>query len=458
MSGAIKTAPSLLRTISNRLAMVAAGLIGVMIVATIVQYSVSVEALRRATLEDQAKHLFQSLRSGRPADFKETCRRYPSAYGYRVFDEKNEILAEVDPELFPQLPRYRSGRPYLSFKHDKKNSADEQWTVTQGGDVNGRQLWIDVTMVGDPARLWGEVFLEEIVAHVVIPVILVVPVLSFAIYLALRSALLPLNSIAERARVLTVEASSGMLPQELPTDGLPLETLEMVGAINALLRKSEAMLEQQKQFAANAAHELRTPLTVLRLQISQLPPGEAVNRLKSDVAVMSRVVDQLLRLSQAEQLAKAGFSSHDLRDLARAACEEMTALADLMGRPIELDEPATSAPIVCNPEFVKIAIRNIIENALRAAPIGSTVSIVVDSKAFVSVSDRGHGIPDTEKEHIFKRFWTRAHRNGGGAGIGLALVRRIMELHCGEARIEDRDGGGAVVTLSFAHGGKDENG
>jgi signal transduction histidine kinase len=231
----------------------------------------------------------------------------------------------------------------------------------------------------------------------------------------------------------------------------------MVAAINALLRKSESILEQQKQFAANAAHELRTPLAVLQLQISRLSPSEAVDRLKSDVAVMSRVIDQLLGLSQAEQLAKAGFSWLDLRDVARAACEEMTAPAALMERLIELDEPATPAPIACNPEFVKIAIRNIIENALRAAPVGSTVSVAVDSHARVSVSDRGRGIPADEKDEIFKRFWTSAHKKGEGAGIGLALVRRIVELHDGEVLIEDRDGGGAIVTLSFAPDGKGEN-
>jgi signal transduction histidine kinase len=438
-----------------RLAMVAAGLIGFVAVVTLVQYSVSIEELREATLETQAEHIFQSLRSGRAADFLETCRRFPSTYGYRIFDDKNKILVEVNSELFPIMPRYRSGAPDLSFKHDRRSdTSGEQWTITRGGDVKGQPLWIHLTMIGDPARLWREVLVAEIVDHVVIPAILIVPALSYAVFLALRSALRPLSRIAERARVLALEVNSETALQKLPSEGLPRETMDMVGAINALLQKSESMLEQQKQFAANAAHELRTPLAVLFLQISRLPPSEAVNRLKSDVAVMNRVVDQLFRLSQAEQLAKTGFSSSDLREIARAACEEMTAPAASMGRLIELDEPPTPAPISCNPEFVKIAIRNIIENGLRAAPVGSTVSIAVDTKASVSVSDRGRGIPDAEKEKIFQLFWSDAHRDGEGAGIGLALVRRIMDLHGGEARFEDRDGGGTVVTLSFAPASK----
>jgi len=451
MSRPTAPAQSLLRVISIRLAMVAAGLIAVMVVATIVEYSISIEKLRRATLEDQAQHLFQSLGLGRVPHFTEYCNRYPSAYGYRIFNETNEILTEVNPKLFPEMPRYRSGRPDLSFKHGgMRDPSSDQWTITRAGEVKGRPLWIHLTMVGDPATLWGEVIVDEIVEHVVAPAFLIVPALSFAIFLALRSALQPLNSIAERARVLAQEANSGTSSQELPSEGLPLETLNMVGAINALLQKTESMLEQQKQFAANAAHELRTPLAVLLLQISRLPPSEAVDRLKSDVAVMNRVVGQLLRLSQAEQLAKTDFASHDLRDIARATCEEMTAPAALMGRLIELDEPPAPALISCNPEFIKIAIRNIIENGLRAAPLGSTVSIAVDCNACVSVSDRGPGIPDIEKEQIFQRFWTRARKIGEGAGIGLALVRRIMELHGGDARIENRVGGGTCVMLSFS--------
>jgi signal transduction histidine kinase len=262
----------------------------------------------------------------------------------------------------------------------------------------------------------------------------------------------PLSRIAERARGLARGADSGTPLQELRSEGLPREALDLVGAINVLLQKSESMLEQQKQFTDNAAHELRTLLAALLLQISTLPPSEGVACLKSDVAVMRRMVDQLLRLAQAEQLAKAGFCSSDLREIARAACEEMAVLATAQGRSLEFDEPPSAVMVSCSAEFIQIAIRNIIENGVRAAPVGSTVSIMVDRYGRVVVSDRGSGIPDADKEQIFQRFWIRRKMNGEGAGIGLALVHRIMALHSGEARVEDREGGGARVTLSLRSG------
>ncbi|HEY8032867.1 MAG TPA: HAMP domain-containing sensor histidine kinase, partial [Methylocella sp.] len=259
----------------------------------------------------------------------------------------------------------------------------------------------------------------------------------------------PLSRIAERARELAIEADSGAPLQELRMEELPREALDLVAAINVLLQKLESMLEQQKQFTDNAAHELRTPLAALLLQISCLQPSEPIERLKSDVAVLCRLVDQLLRLAQAEQLAKAGFRLHDLREIARAACEEMAVLATAQSRLLELEEPPTPVLTSCNAEFIQIAIRNVIENALRAAPVGSTVRIVVNELAEIEVSDCGAGIPDAQKPLVFQRYWTQRRRSSEGAGIGLALVQRIVDLHGGEARVEDRPGGGASVTLSF---------
>ncbi|WP_435072793.1 sensor histidine kinase [Methylocystis bryophila] len=243
---------------------------------------------------------------------------------------------------------------------------------------------------------------------------------------------------------------SGAPLQELPSEELPREALDLVAAINILLQKFKSMLVQQKQFTDNAAHELRTPLAALSLQISRLPPSEPVERLRSDVAVMGRLVDQLLRLAQAEQLAKAGFLEQDLREIARAACEEMAFLAAQQGRLLEFDEPSTPVLASCSAEFIQIAVRNLIENALRVTPVGSMVSIEVREPAQISVSDRGPGIPDSEKPLVFQRYWTRPRRHGKGAGIGLALVNRIMDLHGGAMRIEDRESGGACVTLSLA--------
>lgn len=449
MRGRARSAP-LLHTIAVRLAGIASGVVVALILATVFRYAGDLAAIRRASLGQQADEVFSSMRLGRGSSFAKLCAEYPQSYGYRLFDARNEVTEQVNGDLFPLMPRYRSGRPELSVSHrDTGVPENEQWFMTKEADVGGRQIWIHVTMIGDPAGLWRWVLLEKILDHVAIPVMIIFPALSLAVFWALRSSLQPLTIIAEQARRLAIEAEAGAPLQSLRADELPLEAMELVGAINVLLGKVEGMLDQQKQFTANAAHELRTPLAVLLLQISRLPPSRAVGQLKADVVAMSRLVDQLLRLAQAEQLARSGFAPCDLREIARGACEEMAMIATARGRFLEFDEAADPVMVSCNPEFIGTAIRNIIENGLRAAPDGSAVAVAVEADGRITVGDRGPGIPDSEKALVFQRFWRRERRSGEGAGIGLALACRIMDLHGGHAWVEDREGGGARIVLSF---------
>jgi len=103
-------------------------------------------------------------------------------------------------------------------------------------------------------------------------------------------------------------------------------------------------------------------------------------------------------------------------------------------------------------DLIDIAVRNVVDNALKASPPASTIDVTVSQTGTVAVEDRGPGIPDRHKEAIFTRFW-RADPRRGGVGIGLALVKRIVELHGGSVRVEDRPGGGArcILALGSAH-------
>ena len=164
------------------------------------------------------------------------------------------------------------------------------------------------------------------------------------------------------------------------------------------------------------------------------------------MTAMSRLVAQLLRLAGVEQLARADFT---VREISRAACEELAVVAVAQRKLIEFDEPPASAS--CNADFLGVAIRNVIENALHASPEDAPVSISVGAGRKVPVEDRGPGIAEADKDLVFGRLWRRARReeDSAGAGIGLALVRRILDLHNESAAIKDREGGGARFVLSI---------
>jgi signal transduction histidine kinase len=100
-----------------------------------------------------------------------------------------------------------------------------------------------------------------------------------------------------------------------------------------------------------------------------------------------------------------------------------------------------------NAEMLRRAIRNLVENALRHTPPGTTVEVNVDGSGGVQVSDEGPGVPVSERELIFRRFWRKDRRRTGGAGLGLAIVRRIVDAHDGSIAVSGGETGGATFSV-----------
>jgi signal transduction histidine kinase len=197
------------------------------------------------------------------------------------------------------------------------------------------------------------------------------------------------------------------------------------------------------------AHELRTPLAVLRLQVSDLPATAPAEQIIAEVDALGALVNQLLRLAQAEDAMLAARRPVDLSAVSRKVCEELAPVAAQRAQSLEFEAPQEKVVISGQADLLDIALRNVVDNALKASPPASTITVTVSQEGTVVVEDRGPGIPDRHKKAIFTRFWRADPRRDGGVGIGLALVRRIVELHGGDARVEDRAGGGACFVLAF---------
>ena len=178
-------------------------------------------------------------------------------------------------------------------------------------------------MIGDPAWRWREVLMAEMLDHVVVPVVSIVPALTLAILLATRHALRPLDRVARQAAMLGDAAGSGGTLAHLPTEHLPLEFHQVVSAINIMLTKLETTLSLQKQFTSDAAHELRTPLSVLLLQADQLPPDPVASNIREELRGLSVLVNQLLQFAQAEDAMQTHRAPVDVGAVARKVCEDL---------------------------------------------------------------------------------------------------------------------------------------
>ena len=240
-------------------------------------------------------------------------------------------------------------------------------------------------------------------------------------------------------------------PARLPMLQLPREVLPLAEAFNQALERLEKALRAQREFTADAAHELRTPLAILRTEIDVTLDAESANRLHRDIDGMSHVLNQLLELAELEGESLLLTTTVDLSVIATDVVSLMAPLALAQKRTVELLLPEPAAVIASgNEHMLARALRNLVENALRHAPLGGRVVVEVQNPGTIIVSDNGPGIPPADRLLVFKRFWRRNQGFDGNAGLGLAIVARIVELHGGTVAVSESPLGGAEFTIRIA--------
>lgn len=299
----------------------------------------------------------------------------------------------------------------------------------------------------------------EIALATVLPNAIGIPVMALLIWLLLGRGLRPLSAL----RTAIAGRSGGNLaPVHVSPSSIELEP--MVDELNDLLTRLGESFERERRFTADAAHELRTPLAVLRIHAENAlaAAGDeerrgALEMLLRGVDRAARLVEQLLTIARLEpEAAPETFTSLRLDTLVR---EELAALAPVAARRgQEFDLSATGAFTVRGDRaLVGILVRNLVDNALRYSPPDSLVRVALraDPRGHVemTVEDEGPGVPAELSERVFERFYRAASGRGDGAGLGLAIVRRIVDLHGGvvEARPRtDEHRSGFIVRLPAA--------
>jgi signal transduction histidine kinase len=239
------------------------------------------------------------------------------------------------------------------------------------------------------------------------------------------------------------------------------EVRVLAESFNHMLDRLADAFSSQREFVADASHELRTPLTVIRGQLEVLAvqehPSEAevrrVERLvQAEVSRISRLVDDLLVLTQAERTDFLQTESVDLRSFVAELWDGLSLTAE---RRFELG-PVPDGSLQADPDRLAQALRNLARNAIEhTAPATGLVRLEVErvapDRVRFTVVDDGPGIPPAHRERIFERFHrvdAGRSRKSGGAGLGLAIVRAIAEAHNGDVHAADRqDGSGARVEL-----------
>lgn len=303
----------------------------------------------------------------------------------------------------------------------------------------------------------GDAFLASLIAQflgdafwVVIPF---VGLVLFVGHQTLRRGLGSMRLLSRRASEIGPQASD----KRLPANDVPEEVLPLVEAVNSAFDRMEAAYTLQREFTANAAHQLRTPLAILTARLETRDPAEGLEALRTDVARMNRLVQQLLQVARLDAQPLDVSERIDLRKVTAGAVAYMAPLAIQRGRSVAYGGSESPVWIRGNADAIGDALVNLIENAIAYTKLGSTVRVELTREGRIDVLDRGPGIAPEHRAQVVRRFWRGPASNQDGAGLGLAIVAEILRQHGAELEIGARPGGGAVITLSFRCLGEDDN-
>jgi two-component system OmpR family sensor kinase len=323
-----------------------------------------------------------------------------------------------------------------------------------------------ITVVAIPLRATDDTLHRLLVVEALV-IAAVLIVLGLVSWLVVRVGLLPLDRMGHTAGAI---AGGDLSHRVEPTD--PRTEVGRLGvALNAMLDRlerafgeREASEDRLRRFIADASHELRTPLASIRGYAELFRMGaarepadveKAMRRIEDEAARMGVLVEDLLTLARMDEIPDTPHVELDLAALVRDAVDDGRAAAP--GREIRVQVDG-HAEVVGDRDQLRQVLGNLLRNAFVHTPEGTPIEVMLEragDDVRLEIRDHGPGLPTSDAEALFERFWRSEagrERGRGGAGLGLAIVAAIVDAHRGEVRAGNAPGGGAsfVVTLPAA--------
>lgn len=269
-----------------------------------------------------------------------------------------------------------------------------------------------------------------------------------------RALVKPINSIthaANRIKEGDYSARSGLKGSD--------EIARLGETFDRMAESIEANRDMERRLVTDVAHELRTPLMAIQATVEAIidgvyePSPERLETLNSEVRRLSRLVDALLKLSRLENRANpVEMTQLDLSELLETVAESHKAFVVDSGLNFEFRRDP-HVYVLGNADMIRQATANLISNAVRYTPEGGTVTLSVkkgDIMGQIAVSDTGIGLTPEEAKMVFSRFWRADRgraRDTGGLGIGLSVVKEIVDRHNGWVHVDGRPNEGACFTI-----------
>ena len=370
------------------------------------------DASRRGAHYEIARQSAVTENLSRRHDTEERLRQSLEAAGI----QPGEVRAAIDPrppERRPEPRRHAGQAMLLSVRLD-----------------NGQWLNARLIVPAPPPLLTPELGLATLLLYLF--------VLSAAVVIALRLAR-PLDALTRAA-----EAFRGRNEPVTVQPSGPSDLRNAILAFNAMNGRVVELLEEKDRTLGAIAHDLRTPLASLRIRAESVEPESERDRIVATIEEMASTLEDILTLARAGR-SRESFERVDLAELIDGIAEEYRELGHQLG--FEADGPHK---LQVQPNLLRRAIRNLVDNALKYAGSADIEIASADDDVSIAVLDRGPGLPAEELERIagaFYRAEPSRNRETGGAGLGLSIVQAVVDAHGGTLTLANREGGGFSATI-----------
>ncbi|MGE5214800.1 MAG: heavy metal sensor histidine kinase [Nitrospirota bacterium] len=415
-----------------------------------------------AVLADKVFVLSADLRENGPEVFGEEVTAHRAGqhtpYWIRILDSQGHAIGET-PEMDRLIPTQsfpvaREAAEAIRMRKDYRNAGKLFSLVSfnehSGGNSYSVQVAQDRSSDEQVERNFALLFIAVLFGGVVASALIAI--------IVTRRGLRPLRKMTESLR----RIGPDQLKERIGSDGWPNELQPLAMAFDQMLKRLDDSFTRLSQFSADLAHELRTPIAnmlgeaqvALTRDRSAAEYRETIESTVAECERLSRIVDNLLFVARVdaerEPIARKWFD-------ARAAVEKIAAFYQMVADDHDVTINCSgNGQIYADPDLFERAVGNLLENALRFTAKHGAINITVskhNSNFEVAVSDNGCGIAREHLPRVFDRFYrAESSRSSDGAGLGLALVKSIVDLHGGSATIQSELNLGTTVVLRFPAG------
>ncbi len=285
--------------------------------------------------------------------------------------------------------------------------------------VGERRFVVDVATTGDPQDVLSDVFWNEVIEHMIVPMSILLVLVLGATLLSVRQALKPVRIAAEAAeRIDPMDSRSHLQFQDMPR-----EIAHLAEAVNRAFERVGELMKSQKILTSGIAHEVRTPLAAIKLELGHIDHPRA-RKAEADLDDLVRFVGQITALARLDTFDHGMFEEVDLVALSSGVVEQLAPWVYENDHSLEFSAQVDAAIVQGVPALLKDALRNLIDNAVRHTPARTDIVVRV-SRNLIRVEDR-------HPAGIRQACDVTAHTDG--LGIGLKIVERIAAIHRGSLR------------------------